>query len=136
MKQITNYGNLPNKIRPFLGQKLPGGQYEPKVYECTISEVEHQATKEQLELHILVDRRETGRAYLMAMGIVDRDTVELALFGQRASEPVVYFAELEDAQRRRVVREVTKARRERAEKDLTAKKIRELQQSGNVAIQG
>jgi hypothetical protein len=109
MNRVMHLGNLPKILRTFLTSKLPGETAESEVWECTHDEIINKAKDEKFEVQVLIDKKDTGRAFMAALGASIRT---IALDGNVPLLcPVFYFAELDEPHKRQYIRELAVARK-------------------------
>lgn len=108
MKLVNREGNLPKILKPFLTHILSGENKNSEIYDCTYDEIVTKAKEEKLEAQVILDKRNTGNAYLCAVGASVRTSF---LYGITPSvKPVLYFALLDEARRKEFQYEIRKAR--------------------------
>lgn len=132
MRKIQGYDLLPPSIRKIAEVRTPGATLKPDVYECENSdEVYREMKRQELEATIHIDRRGTGRSFLIALGIAKRMTTIILEGGEDSIvlKPVLYFSELSPDERRWAIREMTKARKHATEQAQIRKAAAEAQRS-------
>lgn len=107
MKRVNSTGSMPKFISSFLTQFQPGEDVGTEVYDCSYDEVINKAQSEKLEPQVLIDKKETGRAFLCAIGASVRKDEST---GNVSAPPIFYFAELDDDRKRVFMDELRKAR--------------------------
>ena len=129
MRKVNHYDEIPKSIRKIAKAKVPGSAVSPEVYECNSSEEVYKKMKEEdLESIIHIDRVDTGRAFVVAMGIEDRMTKKVLEEGkdEDAKVPIMYFAELDPEERRWAIRKMTEGRKEAYMRSLSKRRNKEL----------
>ncbi|HLD91353.1 MAG TPA: hypothetical protein VI911_10110 [Patescibacteria group bacterium] len=107
MKHVTNIGNIPEILKSFLLNTLFGEGNSTDVFDCTYDEIINKAKIEKLEPTVIIDKKNTGRGYLCAVGASIRTMIWPL---QDTLKPVFYFAELDEPRKRQFQQELKKAR--------------------------
>ena len=108
MKLVNREGNLPKVLKPFLTHILTGENKNSDVYECTYDEIVNKAKEEKLEAQVIIDKKNTGNAYLCAVGASIRTSF---LYNIKPSvKPVLYFSKLDEVRKKEFQYELRKAR--------------------------
>ena len=113
MKPVENIGGLPKFLKVFLTNKLTLEEKTTKVWDCKYLELIKLAQTEKLEPAVLIDRKDTGRAFICAVG-AGYEKNEFT--DQVTTPPAFYFAELDDSQIREFSTSLTTARKDLYEK--------------------
>lgn len=117
MKRVESIGNMPAFLKVFLTKKLPREARETEVYDCTYQEIINRAQDEKLEPQVLIDKANTGKGFLCAVGASLQGN---AVDGVKVNPPVFYFAELDESRKRMFMGDLAAAR-EKANADHKAK---------------
>ena len=118
MKKITNTGNMPKILTSFLTGILSGENENAEVLDCDYSEIISKAKEEKLEPQVIIDKTNTGRAFLCAVGASVRNAL---LYGSEVSlKPIFYYAELDEYRKKEFQASIREARAKVA-KDHAAK---------------
>lgn len=131
MKKIESIGNMPSVLKVFLTNVLSGESDRTEVWDCSYQEIIDKAKEEKLEPQVIIDKKNTGRAFLCAVGASIRT---ILLYDQPSVKPVMYFAELDEPRKRQFQYELNQARKNviethREQLD-TQKRIKEAARKG------
>jgi hypothetical protein len=108
MNKITNVGNMPKILTSFLTGVLSGERENAEVFECQYDEIISKAKVEKLEPQVIIDKTNTGRAYLCAVGASVRGGL---LYGSEVSlKPIFYYSELDEPRRQAFQASIREAR--------------------------
>ena len=135
MKQLHNIGNLPKLLGSFMKGVFSGENEHADVFECTYDEMINRANVEKLEVQVIIDKTDTGRSYLCAIGATVRNG--LLYESEVALKPIFYFAPLDEPRKRMFQESLREARakilkkhREKLAQDAILKQ--EVRESGEV----
>lgn len=108
MKLVSREGNIPKILKPFLTHILTGENKNSDIYECTYDEIVNRAKEEKLEAQVIIDKKDTGNAYLCCVGA----SVRTSFLYEVAPivKPVLYFAKLDENRKKEFQYEIRKAR--------------------------
>ncbi len=107
MKKIDNKGNLPKYLVSFLTSMQPDENKITDVFECKYDEIIAEAKISKLEPQVIIDRSNTGRSFLCAVGASLRTDYITA---EQTLNPVFYFAELDDFRKKQFIQDLNNAR--------------------------
>lgn len=108
MKKCDNVGDLPKVLKSFLTGVFSGEKENAEVWDCGYDEILDKAKIEKLEPQVIIDKKDTGRAFLCAVGASVRNAL---LYGSEVSlKPVFYFAELDEPRKKQFQYELKAAR--------------------------
>lgn len=108
MHKVESIGNLPRTLKMFLFKPLPGEHAETDVYDCKFDELINRCKQEKLEPQVIIDRKDTGRSFLVAVGASVRSLDDEGT--AKKLKPVMYFAELDEERKRAFIQELAEAR--------------------------
>jgi hypothetical protein len=108
MKKCENVGQLPKILKSFLTGVYSGENENAEVWDCQYQEIIDKAKIEKLEPSVIIDKKDTGRAFLCCVGASVRNAL---LYGSEVSvKPVFYFAELDESRKKQFQYELRTAR--------------------------
>ena len=107
MKKIETIGNMPYILRSFLTGILSGEKEPAEIFDCKYEEIISEAEKSKLEPQIIIDKKNTGRAYLCAVGATVRSSL---IYDQTFLKPVFYYAELDEPRKKMFQESLREAR--------------------------
>lgn len=107
MKKINRIGNIPKLAKIFLTSKLPLESEKSEVYECSHDELIDKCKIESLEPQVIIDKSETGKSYLFAIGASIRSSF---ISVNQNLKPIIYFCELDESRKRQFIKDLNEAR--------------------------
>ena len=108
MKKITNVGSMPKILSSFLTGIQTGEKENADVFDCDYNEIISKAKVEKLEVQVIIDKQNTGRAFLCALGASVRNG--LLYESEVTLKPIFYFSELDDYHKREFQASLREAR--------------------------
>lgn len=108
MKRVNNVGAMPKILTSFLTGIQNGEKENTEVFDCDYNEIISKAKEEKLEVQVVIDKLNTGRSYLCALGASVRNSL---LYGSEISlKPIFYFSELDEYRKKEFQASIREAR--------------------------